>query len=125
MPDEASPHLVGHLEHKTNDWVRSKISFLVGPQEPLLATAKRLRLAWFGHVALHDNISKTIIQGTLKGGRCNGGQGKCLVDNIKEWISLPIPDLLTMASRRKKMQENISSIVPHVPPTTKSVKGLN
>ena len=27
---------ISNLEHKTNDWVRSKINFLVGPQEPLL-----------------------------------------------------------------------------------------
>ena len=36
-----------YLEHKTNDWVRSKISSLVGLQEPLLATVKRRKLAWF------------------------------------------------------------------------------
>ena len=29
---------ISFLEHKTKDWVRSKISFLVDPQEPLLAT---------------------------------------------------------------------------------------
>ena len=27
-----------YFEHKTNDWVRSKINFLVGTQEPLLTT---------------------------------------------------------------------------------------
>ena len=26
--------LISDVEHKTNDWVRSKINFLVGPQEP-------------------------------------------------------------------------------------------
>ena len=30
-----------YLEHKTNDWVRSKISFHVDPEGPLLATVKR------------------------------------------------------------------------------------
>ena len=30
-----------YLEHKANDWVRSEINFLVGPQEPLLATVER------------------------------------------------------------------------------------
>ena len=29
---------VSYLEHKTNDSLRKKINFLVGPQEPLLAT---------------------------------------------------------------------------------------
>ena len=29
---------ISYLEHKTNDWVRNKINFLVGPQESLVAT---------------------------------------------------------------------------------------
>ena len=33
-----------YLEHKTNDWVRSKTKFPVGPQEPLLATVKRPKI---------------------------------------------------------------------------------
>ena len=43
-------HKISYLEHKTNDWVRSKINFLMGPQEPLLVTVKRRTLTWFGHV---------------------------------------------------------------------------
>ena len=39
---------ISYLEHETNDWVRSKIILLVGPQEPLLATGNRRNLAWFG-----------------------------------------------------------------------------
>ena len=50
-----------YLEHKTNDWVQSKINFLVGPQEHLLATVKRWKLAWFGHVTRYDSLSKTIL----------------------------------------------------------------
>ena len=72
-----------YLEHKTNDWVRSKIDFLVGPQEPLLATVKRRKLAWFGHVTRHDSLSRTILQGTLEGGRRCVRQRKCWMDNIK------------------------------------------
>ena len=61
-----------YLEHKTNDWVRSKINFLEGTQKPLLATVKRQKLAWFGHVTRHDNLSQTILQGTLEVGRRRG-----------------------------------------------------
>ena len=50
------------MEYKTNDRVRGKINFLVGPQEPLLATVKRRKLAWFGHVTRHDSLSKTTLQ---------------------------------------------------------------
>ena len=53
-----------YLEHKTNDWVRGEINFLVGPQEPFLATVERRKLAWFGHVTRHDSLYKTILQGT-------------------------------------------------------------
>ena len=34
-----------NLEYKTNDWFRSKVNFLVGPREPLLATVKRRKLS--------------------------------------------------------------------------------
>ena len=58
-------------------------------------------IMWFGHVTRHDNLSKTIFQGTLEGGRRRGRQGKCWMDNVKEWTSLPMPELLTRASCRK------------------------
>ena len=61
------PLRISYLEHKTNVWVRSKINSFVGPQEPLLATIKRQRLAWFRHVIRHDSLSKTILQGTMEG----------------------------------------------------------
>ena len=38
---------------------------------------------WFGHVTLHDSLSKTILQGTLYGRRRCGRQRKCWMD-IKE-----------------------------------------
>ena len=56
-----------YLEHKTSNWPQSEINFLVGPQEPPLATVKRQKLAWFGHVTIHDSLSKTVLQGTLGG----------------------------------------------------------
>ena len=49
---------ISYLEHKPNDWVRSKINFLVVPQEPFLATLKRRKLAWLWRVTSHDNFSK-------------------------------------------------------------------
>ena len=63
---------VSYLEHKTNDWVQSKINFLVSPQKSLLATVKRQTLAWFTR---HDSLSKTILQGTLEGKDTMVGKG--------------------------------------------------
>ena len=90
-----------NTRHKTNDWVQSRINFLLGPQEPLLATVERQKIAWFRHVTRHDSLSKTILQGTLEGGRRRGRQRKCCMDNIKEWTSLPMPELPTRACCRK------------------------
>ena len=88
---------ISNLEHQTKDWVWSKINFLVDPQEPV----KRWKLARFGHVTRHESLSKTILQGTLEGERRRGRQKKCWMDDVKEWTSMPMPELLTMTSSRK------------------------
>ena len=62
------------------------------PQEPLVATVMRMKLAWFGHVTRHDRLSKTILQGTFAVGRRRGRQRNCWMDNIKKWTSLPMQD---------------------------------
>ena len=78
---------ISYLEHKTKDWEENKINFLVGPEEPLLATVKRWKRTWLEHVKRHDSLSKTILQAILEGGRRRGRQRKCWMDNIKEWTS--------------------------------------
>ena len=113
-----------YLEHKTNDRVQSKINFLAGLQEPLLATVKRWKRPWFGHVTRHDSLFKTILQDTLEGGWRCGRQRKCWMVNIKEQTSLPMPDLLTRAPCRKDWKR-ISGESCHIPVMIQSVKGLN
>ena len=63
---------ISYSEHKTNNWLRNMIKFLVGPQEPLLATLKRGKLAWLKRVTHHNSLSKTILQGTFEGWQCCG-----------------------------------------------------
>ncbi|XP_076438559.1 uncharacterized protein LOC143277565 [Babylonia areolata] len=91
---------ISYKEHKTNDCVRNLVSNLVGPQEPLLATVKRWKMAWFGPVIRHNTLSKTILQGTVEGGRRRGRQRKSWSDNVKEWTKMTMPDLLTTAANR-------------------------
>jgi hypothetical protein len=57
---------ISYLEHKTNQFVRNTVSALVGPQEPLLATVKRRKLAWFGHVTRHNSLCKAILRHPLQ-----------------------------------------------------------
>ena len=49
--------------------VHSKIQHTVGPHEDLLIIIKRRRLQWYGHVSHSLGLDKTILQGTMKGGR--------------------------------------------------------
>ena len=87
-------------DHKTNDFVRDQIKQLAGPQEPLLATIKKKKLTWYGHVARHNTLPKTVLQGTLEGGRKRGRQVKCWMDNIKEWTRMNSPTLIREAEDR-------------------------
>ena len=83
---------ISYLEHKTNDWMRSKINFLMDSQEPLLVTVKRLKLAWFGHVTRHDSLSKTILQGTWRVGNAVVGRENAGWKTLKS--EQPCPGLL-------------------------------
>ena len=119
---------ISYLEQKANDWVQSKINFHVGPQELLLATVKRRKFAWFGHVTSQDSLSKTILQGTLEGGRRHVRQRKCWIEHIKEWTSPPMPELFTRAFCRKdlKMISAESSIMfPRRPSQSRDWTELN
>ena len=75
---------IHYWEHKTNAYVRRRVESFVGPQEPLLATVKRRKLAWFGHVTRHDSLCKTMMQGTVEGGRRPERQRKSWIDSVKE-----------------------------------------
>ena len=95
--------------------------------------SQKLEEVWFVYVTRHDSLSKTILQGILEGGWRCGRHRKCWMDNIKEWTSLPMPELLTGASCRKDWKRvcaESSLMLPHpppptLPPTAQSVKGLN
>ena len=88
--------------------MRSKVHFLVGPQEPLLATVKRWKLAYIGRVTRRDSLPKIILQDT--GGRRRGRQRKCWMDNIKDWTSLPMPELQQgppTKTKTKRLEEDL------------------
>ena len=68
-----------HISYKdrvTNEEVRAKIQLAIGPHEDLLTIVKRHKLKWYRHVSLSSGLVKTILQGTVKGGRRQGRQRK-------------------------------------------------
>ena len=74
-----------YKDHVTIEQVRDKTQQAIGAHEDLLTTVKRRKLQWYGHVSRSSGLAKTILQGTVKGGRRQGGQRKRWEDNIREW----------------------------------------
>ena len=56
-------------DHITNEEVKARIGKVIGPYEDLLTTVKRRKLKWYGHVTRSSGLAKTILQGTVQGGR--------------------------------------------------------
>ena len=75
---------ISYKDHVTNKQVRAKIQQAIGPHEDLLTIVKRLKLQWYGSVSRSSGLAKTMLQGTMKGGRRQGGQRKRWEDNIRE-----------------------------------------
>ena len=65
---------ISYEDHVTNEEVRAKIQQAIGPHEGLLTIVKRRKLQWYGHVSRSSGLAKTILQGTVKGGRRQGRQ---------------------------------------------------
>ena len=65
--------------------VRKTIVKPIGPYEDILATVKRRKLKWYGHVKRSDGLTKVILQGTVEGSRRRGRPKKRWSDNIAEW----------------------------------------
>ena len=74
---------ISYKEHITNKEVLAKIQQAIGPHEDLQTIVKRRKLQWYGHVSRSSGLAKTILQGTVKGGRRQGRQRKRWEDNIK------------------------------------------
>ena len=78
---------ISHKDHITNK-VNAKIQQAIRPHENCLTIIKKHKLKWYGHVSYASGLAKTILQGTVKGGRRQGRQKKWWDDNIREWTGL-------------------------------------
>ena len=79
---------ISYKDHVTNEEVRATIQQATGPHEDLLTIVKRRKLQRYGHVSRSSGLTKTILQGTVKGGSRQGRQRTRWEDNIGEWTGL-------------------------------------
>ena len=105
---------IWYRDHITNEKVKSRIGNAIGPYEDLLTSVKRLKLNWYRHVTRSSGLAKTILQGTVQGGRQRGRQRKPCEDNIKDWTSLEWDTILRKAESREKWRKLVvkSTAVP-------------
>ena len=120
--NEVLPQDTTHLykDHVTNEEVGAKIQQAIGPHEDLLTMVKRRKLQWYGHVSRSSSLARTVLQGTVKGGRRQGRQRKSLEDNIREWTGLEFDKSQRALENREK--ETGCKIISDAP-TTLVVKG--
>ena len=115
-----SYHKILHIlykDHVTNEEVRAKIQQAIGPHEDILTIVKRRKLQWYGHVSRSSGLAKTILQGTVKGGRRQGGQRKRWEDDIREWTGLEFAKSKRAVENRAKWSKLAakSSVMPQRP----------
>ena len=108
---------ISYKDHVTNEEVRAKIQQAIGPHEDLLTIVKRRKLQWYGYVSRSSGLVKTTLQGTVKGGRRQGGQRKRWEDNIREWTGLEFGKSQKAVENRETWRKLVtkSSVVPQRP----------
>ena len=90
--------------HVINEEVCIKIQQAIGPREDL-TTVKRRKLKFYGPVSRSSGLTKTIMQGTVKGERRQGRQKKRWEDNIMEWTGLEFAKFQKAAENREKWRK--------------------
>ena len=112
-----------HIKDRvTKEEIHAKIQQAIGPHEDLLTIVKRRKLQWYGHVSRSSGFAKTILQGTVKGGRRQDGQRKRWENNIR--VDRPgVRQVPEGSGEQGKMDETGCKIICGTP-TTLAVKRL-
>ena len=98
---------ISYRSHITNEEVKARIGNAIGPYEDLLTSVKRCKLKWYGHVTGSSGLAKTILQGTVQGGRRRGRQRKRWEDSIKQWTGLEWNVLLRKAENHEVLRKPV------------------
>ena len=108
---------ISYKEHVINEEVRTKIQQAIGSHEDLVTIVKSRKLQWHGQVTRSTGLAKTILQGTVKGGRRQGRQTKRWEDNIREWTGPVFGKSQRAVENREKWRKLVakSSVVPQRP----------
>ena len=101
---------ISYTDHITNEEVQRRIQNAIGPYTDLLTLVKQRKLKWFGHVTRSSGLAKTILQGTVPGGRRRGRQRKRWEDNIGEWTGMEFEENLRKAESRDEWRMLVAMV---------------
>ena len=98
----------------TNEEVRNTIRHSIGLYEDLIATVRKRKLRWYGHITRSTGHAKMTLQCAVKGGRRRGRQKKRWEANISEWTGLGLGEALRKTGDRKEWRKVVapSSLIP-------------
>ena len=114
---------ISYKDHVTNANVCAKIQQAIGPHKDFLTMVTRCKLQWYGHVSRSPGLAKTILQGTVKGGRRQGRQRK-RVGRQHQGMDRPgVRQVPKGSGEQGKMEKTGCKIICGAP-TTLAVKGL-
>ena len=105
-----------YLEHKTNDWMQSKISFLLGPEESLLVTVKGQKHHESG--TSHTTTASPKPSFTAPWGWATQWSAEKLLDGQRQGVDIPVR---ARTAHKYLLQERLkrisaeSPLVPHRP----------
>ena len=82
-----------------------------------LIQSERCKLTCYGHASGSSGLAKTLLQGTVKGGRRQGRQRKRREDNTRKWTGLEFAKSQRAVEKREKWRKLVvkSSVVPQRP----------
>ena len=105
---------ITYRDHISNEEVLNRTWQDIGPYEDLLTTVKRCKLKWYRCITRSSGLAKTILQGTVQGGRRRGRQKKRWEDNIPEWTGMTLGAAMRKTERREEWRELVarSSVAP-------------
>ena len=110
---------ISYKDHVTIEEVCAKIQQAIRPHEDLLTIVKRRKLQWYGHVSCSSGLAKTILQGTVKGGRRQGRQEKRWeTTSENEWTGLEFVEPQRAVESGEQWRKLVvkPSVVPQRPP---------
>ena len=102
------PHLQrrGAKQNSASHWA---------PRRPL-DHSKTTQTEMVGDITTSSGLAKTILQGTVQGGRRRGRRKKRWEDNIPEWTGMTLGAAMRKAERREEWRELVarSSVAPQL-----------